>query len=260
MQPIAPAKNQPNQTDYFQAIANSGLLPNFWCSDTYWDAADWTCHKFGATVWVQDSDGVLMLPPMTPLFGINRKMCIEPIWSSLPGMEIGRGTNDFLDWNYYYNPGRIAQADGPEFSTFRKNRKKWPDRHQDWRWGDEKPDVGLVIRWAGERDYIHSAEILEWYLKNAPHHICLYYKRQMVAWMAWDYNPMTVNFRWLIVDPEHAFLDEYCRAWFYEQHKNSARLVNDGGTLGSKSLEFFKDRLCPLKKEPIYSWSPNEKE
>lgn len=230
--------------DYWTAIKNSGLQPNFWCSEEYWAAAGWTVRE--RKWWeIRDQEENLMLPAITS----DGMVLSLSSWSTL----IGQGGNHFLDWNYMYDPKNFSSMLGGTWSKFRKNCRKWPRRYSfDWR-HPEQADMKLVENWATEKARIQDWEVLAWYCTNAKNQLSLIHADQVVAWLAWDENPVYTNFRWLLVDPDHPFLDEYCRWFFYTRLANQNKLVNDGGSLNRMGLEQFKDSLQPVRKEPIYT-------
>ena len=73
---------------------------------------------------------------------------------------------------------------------------------------------------------------------------------------AWDVNWKYINYRVCMVRENEPFLDEFARWLFYTDPDiiKVNKLINDGGTLGCKGLERFKDKMNPKKKVEMYSW------
>jgi hypothetical protein len=84
----------------------------------------------------------------------------------------------------------------------------------------------------------------------------LYYGNQIVAMNVWDENYKYINYRFCLVKSDERYLDEFCRFLFYTDMDVyfQRKLINDGGVLGSSGLEFFKDKMNPLRKRTVYSY------
>lgn len=246
-----------NPQDYWAAIQNNGYLrPNFWCAKEYWEKAHWSVWEIRGDspnkgFGVLDEDGVLMLP----LLSTDGEV-LENGWCSLLYQKNAEGL-PFLDWNYMYEPWNFNRMEGGKWACFRKNSAKWPIRNENYSWKDVGQDGGrgeldLFTKWSDNREKIEDGDLLIQYLLKGENRRFLYRENQLIAWLAWDKNYWATNFRWLITDPEEAFLEEYCRRYFFQNIAPPFGIVNDGGCLGNPGLEAFKNKLNPTEKIPIY--------
>jgi len=174
---------------------------------------------------------------------------------------------------YLYDPKDFQVMKGGKWSTFRKNCKKFPKRHEGSLLTYEPLKVPtffsqcktLFNRWkkgkSGEE--IHEGHImmgyLYSYLKNG------YGKRRVKALMGdekllginiWDENYHLINFRYCIHLNSRDHLGEYLRYLFYTDPEvlSKNKLINDGGVLDNPQLKAFKDKLNPNKVRTVYEW------
>jgi len=193
---------------------------------------------------------------------------VNKIWALFPEDKATiNGHRTFLDWQYVFTPASFKNMSGSLWEVFRKNCRKWPTRNPGWIYTNEEPsgseagllmadwlerkgsaalDGELLIRFAYFED---DPDIFKKYLYNK--------EGKLVAINAWDMNWMYINYRVCMVDTNEPFLDEFARWLFYtdEDVLKTGKLVNDGGTLDNPGLERFKDKMNPVEKEAIYSWS-----
>ena len=277
--------------EQWRAIAD-GCDPLFWCSESYWATAGWCERQEGDAVWIQmvpnepgEEDGVAAFPALRMSGGgfcASYPPGCSEVWAAPAGWAAQRGQRSLLDHQYIYDPAVFAlerlDAD-PTRAVFRKNSRKWPRAHrvpgQDptWLWlptgsfRDEAED--LVARWAMGRaadEVIHDDDVLIRYLIQGGVGIsrwALYIRPdRFLAVMAAD-APWhgRENFRFLAVDPDEPWLDEYARLMYYRgAAARGVTLVNDGGDLGNAGLARFKQRLGPLRVNDVYTWTkePNK--
>lgn len=254
-------------TFYLMKIRNEGWLPNFFTSvphllsvkaDIVIDDMDW--------MWASIEDGVTSayLPPVHKFQG-SLYPDLKEIWSDFSGWTPPYGwTPEFLDWEYLYSPLSFQEMSGKKWETFRKNSRKWVNRNGPVSLTCERlntPEAeGLIGGWLDSRgdEDIYDVEAILDYLLNGRGNtgVIRDSKGGLLSILGWDENWKYINFRYLIVRPGEPFLDELSRLTFYQDqriHRNY-KLVNDGGTLGSESLEQFKDKLNPLHKRKVYTW------
>jgi hypothetical protein len=239
---------------YSAILENSGLLPNFWCSEEYWKLGGWTAYCENGCYWLEE-DGKHVLPTFRRDGSLREEEC----WADFPYTEAPKGLQkEFLDYNYWYRASDFQTMEGSKWAVFRKNCRKWPRRNPDHEWirGPYfvSPLLALVERWAEKHETVHDDDLLWAYMNRAHNNCFLKYEGRIVAWMSWDHNFRATNFRWLIIEPGQPFLDEYCRWYFYNHLVPPQSMVNDGGVLDSAGLEKMKDKLNPAFKFPIYSW------
>lgn len=255
------------------------MTPNFYCSGPYLEAVGVSViEKFG---WLKVLDGdVVMFPPI-PKSGSfvggfrggafpNNGFNYCSFWSDFGGWEPPeKYVKRFLDWEYLYVPHHFLAMDGGNWETFRKNSRKWPSwaGEGNWRYGStflpsNMEKVRLLIEWLELREEsVEDAEIIAQFVTHPPAGVRTEYLtrgQSLVGINIWDENYQYINYRFCLTRQE-PYVEEFTRLMFYfarnGESPECSKLVNDGGTLGSQGLKRFKDKMNPLEKRPVYSWT-----
>lgn len=269
------------KSNYLKLLEKYKVTPNFICSQEYFEKAKIEeIEKDGFIYWKQ-YDWILC-PPISihngELLGVPKdwatKIWIDFLyWSPPIGYELS-----FLDWEYIYKPKDFTNMSGGNWSTFRKNVRKFPGRYGKApisyvhineitrKMGERFVEDGLknlLVRWLnsqGENEEIQDDDvILEYLYKGENRKVLIDKDYTLLGINIFDLNYFYINFRYSF-SQDHKFLSEYLRYLFYTDptilHHN--KLVNDGGSLGNKNLESFKDKLNPVAKRPVYSYTRME--
>jgi hypothetical protein len=248
---------------YLTLIEQHTILPNFFISETYLNRPDFVWKYIDGWVWIEEN-GQVVFPPL-PIYSEYEweKLPVDNFWCGFISPDMDYGNQEFLDYNYLYDPKNFCDLSGSKWTTFRKNYKKFPNRNPGWKYSTtvERSKVyALLDKWLMARiDTAEDSEfIIDTILKPSPQDYIRYLhdgKGNLVAINYADENYMYINYRFLICD-RTPFADEFARYCFYTDpyigYKN--KLVNDGGTLGNEGLEKFKDKLNPVEKIKLYSW------
>jgi hypothetical protein len=214
-------------------------------------------------VWVEANKWCLF-PPL-PLNGDVTPYPNLKVWSDFYDLHPDYDKLEFLDNEYIFNPNEFADLSGGRWEVFRKNIRKWPKEHPKWTYCDDcdEEQVRKVLgNWLEEKmKTVLDADILVEFAFTS-NLIGIYRKYlydgegTLVAINVWDQNWKYINFRYCIIDMSQPYLDEFARYLFYTDPdiQISGKLINDGGSLGNKGLEKFKDKLNPVRKREVYSW------
>lgn len=261
---------------YLQKVKEAGHIPNFWCSVPYILAAGWNYWTEGACFGICDSDGKYTLPTFNSRLGM---FINSNCWAGFPLMT----GKKFLDYQYMYDPRSFMDLSGGKWKTFRKNLHKWEkdptipktlpggianlfiwetslgkDIDERWlKWGGSQAQ-NLLISWAERHGDIYDNEVLINFMINdfGQNLICLGTAEcKLLGVIAYDYSVDSeyANFRYSICE-DLPGLDEYMRYCFYRiMYNKNCFKINDGGCLGSETLEAFKERLNPIARYSIYS-------
>lgn len=251
--------------------------PNFFVSFPYLAASKARLCSTDNWLWIE-ADGMCLFPPVALACPTDWPPPVDFVWSDF---DDENGTEDaapimegyepsVLDWEYVYDPSNFEEDRlvGGKWATFRKNVRKWPRRFPNSKLvvlakpEEENERVyDLVANWLERKeDEAEDPEVLvtlALYPPPGTAHMYVVDDRDRIAAMAiWDLNWYYINARFLIAR-EDPFLDEYARLSFYRYCARTfpGRLVNDGGTLGKEGLERFKDRLHPIRKRRVFSWT-----
>jgi hypothetical protein len=268
------------KSKYLDLLKQYKITPNFFCSQEYFDKAKIEeVEEDGFIYWKQDD--LIISPPINAfngeLLGVPKdwapKIWIDfQYWRPPVGYE-----PTFLDWEYIYNPKDFLDLSGGNWSTFRKNIRKFPGRYGHApltyvnifeiarKKGERFVEEGLkslLLGWLnsqGKDEEIQDDDvILEYLYKGENRRVLIDKQFTMLGINIWDYNHHYINFRYSFTQ-DHKFLSEYIRYLFYTDPTiiHQGKLVNDGGTLDNKNIESFKDKLCPCSKRPVYSYNKN---
>jgi hypothetical protein len=240
-------------------MERNGIEPNFFCSLPYWFLSDSEYQYDWNGSWIV-SDSLCMIPPLGENTGVDF------IWSDFNRYNPGPGWyKEFLDWEYLYDPCSFQDLSGKKWRKFRKNCCKWADTHEEFIYTEKPPNSNeikaLLLAWFGQAgmDSIQDPELIyEMSFSHFPgiRRKFIKHNGQLFGINIWDSNYKYVNYRFCIPKPGEPFLDECMRNLFYTDSEilQTGKLVNDGGSLGNKNLEWFKDKLNPIRKRAVYSW------
>ncbi len=249
---------------YVNRAQQLGICPNFWLSIDYLRfQEDARLEENGQMMWVQEGD-MAIFPPL-PIHGRLGDI-VWPladgfqsirIWSDFVNYSLGEPV-EFLDWEYTYRSDNFADLRGGQWAVFRKNIRKWPKANPLWEYTTDLPSEvsihKLLLRWLDARPdaEIHDDTSLLQFVFEGRHRAFLREGGRLVGINVWDaYNDRYLMYRYCLADPEEPFLDEFLRHQFYQSHPH--KIVIDGGSLGNKGLERFKDRLNPVRKREIFT-------
>jgi hypothetical protein len=241
------------------------ISPNFYMSEPYLELSGAVCFSDWGRLSIE-ADDVVLFPPVR--YG-EVDLRNEPfIWSDFgEAVDIHNHNISFLDYQYIFDPKAFNNLEGGKWSVFRKNIRKWPRENPSHEYSSNPPTnrnksviEDLMMEWCIiHKDDAEDARLVMdfvWLSRNPKikRHF-LYRNGELVGVNAFDENWKYINYRVCIVKATDAHLSEYMRYLFYTSDyvQNSGKLVNDGGCLGRKSLEIFKDKLHPLHKQKIYS-------
>lgn len=252
---------------YLKITEEFGVLPNFFVSEPYLLLSGVRVLQKGGYIYLQDRHWCLF-PPI-PFGEVDLDHYpVKRIWSTYlqdEPFEIDRCDYSFLDYNYIFDPVQFTKMEGHKWETFRKNCRKWPRSHPEWKYTTDTPNAAqagfLIAKWLEAKKHdVHDGELLArfaYFEESLPiYRKYLYRGKELVAINAWDENWKYINYRVCFVKQGEPFLDEFVRWLFYTDPEiiGMRKLVNDGGTLGNKGLEAFKDKMNPYEKHKIYSW------
>lgn len=250
--------------EYLKALENSGLNPNFWCSEEYFKKALWSeVINDKGVIRIVDDEGFQMLPAITANGTFVRGEC----WSDFNGFVNPSEEYDkeFLDYEYLYDAKTFQEMHGGNWSVFRKNSRKWANRiGLEWSYRNIPKGYPtdqlelLLINWLQNNpdSVIQDSAVLLSYVQNGENRKGLFTSDgELRALNIWDSNWRYINFRFCICNPE-PFLSEFARLLFYQDmFANFGNcIINDGGVLDRISLKQFKDHLNPISVRKVYTW------
>lgn len=251
---------------YLHLIQKNQISPNFYLSEAYLKIGKVTCWEENGWVWCEADDWCLF-PPLYKSWGFMKEIP-QRVWTDFPdcGMPKEFYKSEFFDYEYILDPTHFLTMIGGKWEKYRKNSRKWAKTHSNWSYkdvSDDKDIKALLVSWLeGKKDSMEDAEFAVNYIlsdeKKGVFRKFLYDAdtNQLKAINVYDENYKFINYRFCIVHPGESFLDEFARYLFYTDPiiQEKGKLVNDGGCLGSKGLERFKDSLNPVSKRKVYSW------
>ncbi|OQC75334.1 MAG: hypothetical protein BWX44_00065 [Spirochaetes bacterium ADurb.Bin001] len=243
---------------YLERAFQMTISPNFWLTKEYLSfQKDMVLKELKGWIWLQEGEWAVF----PPLPSLDYTPSLVPpklkIWSDFGNYSLGSEL-EFLDWEYTYHSRDFSDMRGKKWAVFRKNSRKWPQRNNNWAYTVHAPPnkqiEALLIKWLCKKsnEEIEDAETLLWFVFNGTRRAFLYHHEELIGINIWDecYFSNYVVYRYVIVNPDEPFLDEFMRLLFYQ---NVQAYVIDGGVLGRPGLERFKDKLNPIYKRPIYS-------
>jgi len=250
---------------YLDLLQKKEIDPNFWVSYPYLNLAGVECFTTDNWTWIEENGTVLF-----PAIELNQSQKSYPFksgWADFGNLKFPEGELTFLDYEYLYMPSNFLNMKGKRWTTFRKNSRKWPKRiggkycYESTSSNNNELE-SLLISWLENEKtgVIHDDEVLmKFIFESLPgvRRKSLTADGKLFGINIWDENYKYLNYRVCICDPNEPFLNEFCRLLFYTDPiiLNSKKVVNDGGVLDRTGLEKFKDKLNPLRKRTVLSWS-----
>lgn len=244
-------------------------------SEAYLVLMEVTAIHADGWIWIE-MDKYCILSPI-PLYG---KTYIPPnaefvpsvksIWAGFPEFDdtfSHYADKVFLDYQYIFDPLHFATMQGGMWETFRKNSRKVLKTNPVVQYLSQPLNEEEVWHFIGcwienKEDTVEEGLFLAdfaFFSKNDRiGRKFLYLNGVLAAINAWDSNYMYINYRVCMCDETVPYISEFARLQFYQQWFYSDTLVNDGGCLGSPSLEKFKDKMNPVEKIPIYTLNINQ--
>jgi hypothetical protein len=243
------------------------IEPNFYISLPYLVLSNTYCYTDKGWLWIEDEEWCLF-PPLPHLNNYTPNAGDYPqknVWSDFYNYHPLTPQMGFLDWEYLYDSHRFNHMEGGPWEAFRKNSRKWSRKNEYWSYTSVCSSTAecalLVGKWLENK--IEVAQDAELIVKCALEPVGGIRKKylynnngKLVAMNVWDENYKYINYRLCIVSPHEDFLDEFTRLLFYTdaEIQVTGKFINDGGTLGNAGLEFFKNKLNPLRKREVHSW------
>ena len=254
---------------YLELLRRFKISPNFWVSDEYFDKACLVEKSDGDWVFVWDVDASLVVfPPIHVMKGV----CPVDVdsdwagkfWSDFCGYHPGLNYHStFLDFEYIYDPKSFLDMKGKDWAVFRKNCRKFPNRHPDSVYLEPTSEhkngiLDLISDWFSNKELreLHEAEVMIKYAISGKNRRVLILNDTIYGINVWDENWKMINYRLCICRHEE-FVSEYMRFLFYtdERIQRSGKLVNDGGVLDNVKLKAFKDKMNPVGVRVVNTWS-----
>jgi len=251
------------KSKYLELLETNDFIPNFWCSEEYFQKAGLEEIEAGGVLKVFDDD-ILVLPPLNSK-GTFAEPSENMVWSDLEGCDFSSMgyVSEFLDYEYIYDPGAFSTMEGKRWMVFRKNSRKFSRRvGEELVYTSEGIIEGevkqLFLEWLSiqEREEIHDDKVLEKFLFEGQNRKILRGKSGRIYGLSvWDENYKYVNYRYCVCGKED-FISEYMRLLFYTDPLilNKTKKVNDGGVLDNPRLKFFKDKLNPEQVKERKTW------
>lgn len=268
---------------YLSALEELGAIPNFWCSEEYFEKAGITVIESEEWVFALDGDSYL-LPPLPLVSPFEELPPQAKIWNGYPDQPELRWidakfhVSEQFDLNYVYEPGKVVSLSGGDKKVFRKNVRKFPQRlgkelrYLPWDAAGEVLGVARLLEqvrelsttWLSSKrsadGEAYERDIIIRYVVRGDNRLVLLDEDGEVWGIdIWDENYQHINFRYSISRNE-PFLNEYQRLQFYLKMNSEKpnKNVNDGGNLGDDGLAAFKERLGPSFAFPIFSYTPKK--
>jgi hypothetical protein len=253
---------------YITFLELYNIDPSFWISEEYFQKAGLIEKEEDGWIWIED-DGVIVFPPL----GRARLDKFNKIWSDFSGFTPYDFTAEFLDYEYIYDPKGFSEMRGNKWSVFRKNSRKFPARYgldlfyepvseYSTRMGSSVLNNRLLMLFQEWLEGIKEQEIqdsdvmLKYVLEGQRRWLLCDVNDAVLGLNIWDENYKYLNYRYCLCK-NYPFLSEHMRLRFYQSSPvlGSGKLVNDGGVLDNPNLEAFKDKMNPMRKREVYSWS-----
>jgi hypothetical protein len=246
------------------------VVPNFFMSLPSLELYDVKVKLDNDWVWLEENHKCILPPlPIKSGFTMDTYPKIDSVWACFEKGNWRMPTNHqqtFLDYQYIFDMNNFQDLSGGKWESFRKNIRKWPKNNSGYSYSRIKPSAKkagkLIGCWLEDhekdvQDAVHLSEFVYFYNNSQIHRKFLYNKyNELVGINAWDENYFYINYRYCIIK-DIPYLDEFMRWLFYTDDDvfKCDKLINDGGCLDSPGLEKFKDKLNPIRKVPIYTWT-----
>jgi hypothetical protein len=187
------------------------------------------------------------------------------IWADFSNLLPPYPNLAFLDYEYIFNPDEFKDLSGGKWEVFRKNIRKWPKAHPKWTYNEEfdgRQSELLVAEWLEQKqdNVLDAGLVIDFAISSDVRGVYRKYLYDesgiLVAINIWDHNWKYINYIYCIIRKDQPYLDEFARYLFYTDPdiQEFKKLINDGGCLGNKGLERFKDKLNPVRKREVHSW------
>lgn len=242
-----------NPNQYLALLKEKNITPNWWCSEEYFQKAGLSILREEDAVKVMDGD-IQMFPSLDIRGGKIFKES-DSFWSDF----LEYTGEDFLDYEYIYDPKSFENMNGKSWQVFRKNSRKFPKRYGKkliYKELDEEYDKrSLLESWISglKSDSVEDFEVLIDYFYNGNFQKGLIdNENNLLGVNIWDENFKYINYRYCICYNE-PFLSEYLRLLFYLDIQFKNKSVNDGGILGNENLKRFKNKMNPIKIRKVLS-------
>jgi len=243
--------------EYLEILRLNGITPNCWCSEEYFDRAEFRVYDTGSEVWVEDKGKQILFPVIRKMG--NPLWKDSPFWADFPECPLG---NEFLDYEYIYDPADFLTMKGGEWAVFRKNSRKFVARNPKLTYlravvgHPVTPIIDLLTEWTLRFRQIEDAEVLLDFCLNGKNRKVLIdmERKKVVGLNVWDENFKYLIFRYSICLAE-PYLAEYMRLLFYREvaEYGNGKYVNDCGDLGNESLRAFKKKMNPIAIRKVRS-------
>jgi hypothetical protein len=260
-QPQTPVVNQSQQQitpkDYWEALRQNKILPNFWQTQEYIDKAELEWKRIGQEYgWVDPRQHGWVLPPYNgQSFDTH-----QYIWAGFPD-AIPEKKDIMLDHQYIYDAHQftIEGLVGSQWKVYRKNIKKFPNRnpgesvYRKLENGEcEHQITEMLLNWSEGKE-IHDPDVMVKFLLYGQLRWGLFLNGTLVGVNIGDENWAFAIYRYCL-DNGEPFLNEYLRHCFYtSEWVQQKQWVNDGGDLGNMQLASFKQKLNPTAVYIVYT-------
>ena len=240
---------------YLITMKNNQILPNFWMSEEYIEKSNMKAIQETVQGFKEPEEDRWFFPPLN---SEGRLLLSEPYYAGFPKKEPLEG-EQFLDYQFVYDPEDFLTMEGKRWGVFRKNIRKYPRRnpgtlaYQEIGATHEQAVETLLLAWTEGKE-LYDPDVLVLYAFQGENRWGLFLNGKLVGLNIWDENDTYVNYRYCI-DYGTPFLQEHLRWRFYTHSviQEKKKLVNDGGSLGSQALHKFKLKLNPVAVYKIHS-------
>ncbi len=252
--------------DYLTALCKASHLPNFWCSQEYFERAGWIVKEVDGFIGVFDKDGKKMLPEIQLIpFVLLDYSDSWAGFSSIPAFWGG----DELDYEFIYDPQSFLDLSGSPWRMVRKNlrwaesdlgEKVFLDSSPIVTTTTEQEIMDFIVGWTegnNEKEFYDPEVMVEYLLKGKNRFFVRgVSSKSLYGILAYDYNWKYVNFRYCTVLGGVRGLSDTARVLFYQKIAKTfpGFQVNDGGSLGNDGLYRYKLRLNPIKVSKIRTY------
>jgi len=280
------------KSKYLEVLKNFNVTPNFYCSQEYFEKAKLKEVVIDDLIFWEEDDWIIC-PPINIYTGelfsgiftpdqsryLSHMSGKKRVWSSFQDWHLpDTWKEEFLDYEYFYRPKDFTRLEGGRWQVFRKNIRKFPGRYGkaplDYTYVEYIEDKKgeefvtdqleiLFLDWLemqGREEKIEDDEVIMSYLYEGNLRKVLFDKDFTILGInIWDFNHSFINFRFSF-NRGHKFLSEYIRYLFYTDSEilNQNKLVNDGGILGDKNIQAFKEKLNPAHRTKLFSYTKTE--
>jgi hypothetical protein len=248
---------------YLDLLKKYGIKPNFWCSEEYWEKAGWKEVFNQYWAWVEDENKKRMLPTLSIIKNSYSALSNE-YWADFSNTLFSLSKRELLDYEFIYEPiPNIEDLPGKKWKTTRKNIHRVQKQFGELEIKPIEPIKDSIIENFIESylpdEELYDPEVMIKYLLYGKNRKLLVAKNTIMGIIVWDENFKYINFRYCVVK-EDPGLSDYARILFrkYIHDNYPGKLINDGGSLDKPSLYKYKERLCPLEINKIWTLQKEE--